>query len=426
MSEAYSAHVLDNGLTVLLQENHSAPIVSHQVWYRVGSRNEVPGKTGISHFVEHMQFRGTKRFPGEVASREIFRNGGILEANTYWDWTAFCETMPADRIGIAIEMEADRMVNSLFDPKDVELERTVILSEQEGDAGDPLSNLMNFIRKTIFPHHPYGWDILGETEDLLSLTRDDLYDHYRTWYAPNNAVISVTGHFRTEEMLRRIETACGAIPPRTLPALSIAPEEPVDRQLTVEMKGFGDFSDLQIAWHVPDAKDPDIPALTLLTSILAGTCSMNTYNKCFISNRTSRLFRKLVNGGMTADVSIEYLPTLDPYYLIVSAPVSPGVSPEEVREAVFEEFENIAGQGVLPAEIAKARRQANAMFACSAEDIPAQAHWLGYSSMFAGPSWYPEYLQRLESVSAEDISRVAGTYFRRDNCVTGIFRAKEE
>lgn len=209
MHEIYTEHILDNGLTVLLQENHSAPIDSHCIWYRVGSRNEVPGKTGISHWVEHMQFRGTERYPEQEAVKKILREGGDLNAYTGRDGTAFYEIMPADKINIALEIEADRMENSVFDPEVGDLERTVIISELElGKSHEtPSCKLAESVRKAVFPHHPYGRETLGTIEDLNDLTREDLYKYYRTWYAPNNAIVSVVGDFNTDEMLQNIEAA---------------------------------------------------------------------------------------------------------------------------------------------------------------------------------------------------------------------------
>ena len=426
MNNLYYTHVLDNGLTVLLQENHSAPVVSHQIWYRVGSRDEVPGKTGISHFVEHMQFRGTKRFPGLESVMEIRRNGGILNASTGPDCTAFYETMPSNRIGIAIEMEADRMMNSLFDQKDVEAERTVILSEQECDESYPTFRLVTSMKKTAFPHHPYGREVIGETSDLQALTRSDLYNHYRTWYAPNNAVVTMAGDFDTVEMLRRIEAAYGTIPARPVPETDIPPETPIWSPQKLEDHGYRDFTELRIFWHVPAAKDPDVPALMLLNIILAGTDFLNMSEKIRIGGRTSRLFRKLVSGGLSADIGMEYMPSIDPGFVGFSALVVPGIDAEEISDAIFGEMESIAHNGVFPEEVKKARRQAKAMYAYSAEEAAGPAYWLGFSSMFADPGWYTDYLQRLENVRMEDISRVAGTYFRRDNCVTGVYRSKEE
>ena len=149
MNPNYTEHVLDNGLTVLLKEIRSAPLISHWIWYRVGSRLEQPGRTGVSHWVEHMQFKGTEKYPDTVLDREISRNGGLWNAFTYTDWTAFYETMPADKIDLAISLEADRVSNSLFDPEEVESERTVILSEREGSENDPTFRLRERLLKMI-------------------------------------------------------------------------------------------------------------------------------------------------------------------------------------------------------------------------------------------------------------------------------------
>ena len=425
INKTYTAHILDNGLTVLLKENHSAPIISHWVWYRVGSRNEISGKTGISHFVEHMQFRGTKRFPGKEAVREITRNGGDLNAYTSLNGTAFYETMPAERIGIAFDIEADRMVNSTFDPNEVETERDVILSEQEGDESAPICRLMNTIRKSAFPHHPYGRDLFGETEDLHGLTRNDLFDYYHTWYTPNNAVVTVSGDFDTEDMPHRIDAAYGRIPDRPVPIVDIAPETPISGLRKIEAHGSSDLNNLRMVWHIPSTNDDSIPSLMLLNIILAGVDSINMFDKISISNRTSRLYRNLVNSGMASDTCIYFTPTIDPYILDLSTQINSGVEVEEVSEAIFTELEDIAQNGVQTAEIEKACKQAKAMYTYSEEDITNQAYWLGASTMFADPGWYTDYLLRLESVKTEDISQIAKSILRRDNCIAGFFTEKE-
>lgn len=430
---SYTSHTLDNGLTVLLQENHSVPLVCHWIWYRVGPRVEVPGKTGISHFVEHMQFKGSKRFPGNQAPWEIYRNGGILNAITSLDWTSFYEIMPANRIGIALDIEADRMVNSIFNPEEIESERTVIFSEMAGQDSDSMYRLTETLRKACFPHHPYGVNTLGEAEDLLRLTQDDLYEHYRTWYIPNNAVVTLAGDFDTEEMIHRIEDAYGNIPARPVPAICNVPEEPLRSSPVITIPDYCIFGDLRMFWRIPAADHPDIPAMLLLNCILAGPDSLCMFEStCLpyagisIPNRTSRLFRALVDNWMTAGISFEYNPSAEPYFLALSAPLCFGETPEKVSEAIFRELENIARQGVLPAEIEKARKQAKAVFAYAAENIVWKPYWLGQSSMIAGPEWYTGLLQRLESVNTADISRVAGTIFSRDNCVIGAIIPKEE
>ena len=166
---------LANGLTVHLKEIHTAPIISHWVWYRIGSRDESPGITGISHWVEHMQFKGTPTFPPSIFDKAISREGGVWNAFTHLDWTTYYETLPADKIDLALRLEADRMVNSLFDPGEVESERTVILSEREGSENEPLFRLGEAVQTAAFPTHSYGHEVIGSREDLLRIQRDDLY-----------------------------------------------------------------------------------------------------------------------------------------------------------------------------------------------------------------------------------------------------------
>lgn len=421
MSESYSKHILDNGLTVLLKEIHSAPLISQFVWYRVGSRNEAPGLTGVSHWVEHMQFKGTERYPSELLDREISRNGGTWNAFTYMDWTAFFETMPADKIDLAIDLEADRMSNARYLPDEVESERNVVISEREGHENEPMYRLMESVNKAAFKTHPYRTEIIGEKADLLSITRDDLYAHYRRHYAPNNAVLVMAGDFETDEMLHRIAQAYRDTPARTVPEYRIQPEGRITSPVTVEEHGETDVTIMELVWRAPAGGNADIYPLTILDSVLSGPSSLNMFGRGGISNRTSRLYAKLVRSGMTAAMSGSYVTTIDPFLYSFCAYVNPGCGADEVAGAVHEEFARIAAEGITPAELAKAQKQAKAMFAYSCENITNQAYWLGYTSMFADPSWYDSYVGNLERVTAEDVSRIASEYFGADRCVTGIY-----
>jgi len=182
---------LANGLQVLLKEIHTSPVISHWLWYRVGSRDESPGKTGISHWIEHMQFKGTPAFPAGMLDRAIAREGAVWNALTYLDWTTYYETMPAEKIDLALQLEADRMVNSSFSELEVESERTVVISERQGDENEPLFRLGEKVQSAAFQEHPYRHEVIGELADLQSMTRQDLYNHYRTYYIPNNAVLAI-------------------------------------------------------------------------------------------------------------------------------------------------------------------------------------------------------------------------------------------
>ena len=179
MSDAITRIHLSNGLLVLLKEIHTAPIISHWIWYRVGSRNEIPGYTGISHWVEHMQFKGTPQFPAGVLDREISRQGGYWNAFTHLDWTTYFETLPVDKIDLALRLEADRMTNSLFTEEDVASERTVIISERQGNENEPLFRLSEEVQAAAFRVSPYHHEVIGDMVDLYHIQRDDLYQHYR-------------------------------------------------------------------------------------------------------------------------------------------------------------------------------------------------------------------------------------------------------
>ena len=421
MQEFYSEHILDNGLTVLLKEMHNAPLISHWIWYRVGSRNEVPGKTGVSHWVEHMQFKGTKKYPDGVLDREISRNGGIWNAFTYLDWTAFYETMPADRIDLAIDLEADRMRGSLFDPEEVETERTVVISEREGRENDPTFRLNEKIHKAVYQNHPYRTEVIGELDDLKSMTRDDLYEHYQTHYLPNNAVLAMAGDFDTDEMLHRIEVAYKDIPAGKVPEQDILPAGPIEGPLTVRESGAANVHLTRLTWRAPEGKNPDIFPLTILDSVLTGPSSLNMFGKGSISNGTSRLFRRLVDTGKSAGVGGGFSTTIDPSHYEIASVAAPGVPVEDLIGVIHEEIDDIIRNGIRPEEMEKARKQARAMFVYSSENIANQAYWLGYSSMFADPAWYTDYLEKLNRVSEEDVSRLAERYFRPERCVTGIY-----
>ncbi len=421
MNDNYTKRTLDNGLTVILKEIHSVPVISHWIWYRVGSRNEKPGTTGVSHWVEHMQFKGTDKYPNDTLDREISRDGGYWNAFTYLDWTAFFETMPADKIGIAIDLEADRMNNSIFDPDEFESERSVILSEREGSENDPSFHLKQAILKKAFPTHPYRHEVIGEPEDLQKITRDELYHHYRTYYAPNNAVLAMAGDFETEDMFRRIEAAYRSVPARPVPECRIAPEAFIDGPHKIEEHGPCDVTFLQMVWRAPAGKDPDIFPLTVLDSVLSGPSSLNMFGKGHISNRTSRLYRTLVQNGIASGLGGGYVTTLDPYLYNFGAVIPPDCSPDEVIGAVHSEIGSIIRNGITPEELAKAKRQAKAMFIYSGENITNQAYWLGYSSMFAEPEWYTDYLANLEKVTIADVSRIAEKYFSSERCLAGVY-----
>jgi zinc protease len=414
---------LQNGLEVRLKEVHTAPLVSFWVWYRVGSRNETPGLTGVSHWVEHMQFKGTRAFPAGQLDRAISRDGGFWNAFTWHDWTAYFETMPAGRIDLALRLEADRMAHSLFEPAEVQSERTVIISEREGHENEPTFRLTEAVQAAAFRVHPYHHEVIGDMADLRTLTRDNLYRHYRKHYVPSNAVVAVAGDFRPPAMLRRIRELFGKVRPGPRPSDAVRAEPPPSGEHRLEVEGPGETPFLEIAYRSPQASHPDFFPLAVLDSILAGASSLNLFGPG-LSNKTSRLYRALVEGELAASVSGDLSATIDPYLYSIRVTVRPDRQVERVMERLDQEIQRVLDGAVSADEVAKASKQARALFAYGSESITNQAFWLGYSEMFADYSWFESYLKRISAVTVDDVLRVAKAYLRPSARVVGTYRPK--
>lgn len=412
---------LPNGLTIHLKEIHTAPIISHWVWYRVGSRDEVPGITGISHWVEHMQFKGTPSFPATVLDKAISREGGMWNAFTHLDWTTYFETLPADKIDLGLTLEADRMFNSLFDPAEIEAERTVILSEREGNENDPLFRLGEAVQNAAFRVHPYGHEVIGNLEDLRQMTRDDLYRHYRSYYHPGNALIAIAGDFNTAEMLDRLNALYDAVPPGDPPIHPAQPEPNSTIEQRVEVTGPGETTYIQVAYHAPAANTRDFFAFSVLDSLLSGPTSLNMFGGGGISNKTSRLYRALVEREQAVSVYGGLQATVDPFLYDVHITVRPDRTVEDVLTAFEDEIKRLQDQPVTEAEIARAIKQARALFAYGSENITNQAFWLGYAEMFATYDWFTGYVEHLEKITPEDVQRIAQTYLHPSNRVIGTY-----
>ena len=411
---------LDNGLLVLLKEIHTAPIISQWIWYKVGSRDEVPGKTGISHWTEHMQFKGTERFPAGVLDRAIARMGGSWNASTYLDWTTYYEVLPAEKIDLALELEADRMINSLFTEKDVESERTVIISERQGSENEPLFRLGEEVQAAAFRVHSYHHDVVGDMADLLTINRQDLYDHYRRYYHPGNAVLTLAGDFETGPMLERIKSLFGAIPAGSPPLRLQRPEPDQPGERIVKVEGPGETTYLEIVYRTPQTNHPDFLPFTVLDSLLTGASSINMFGGG-ISNKTSRLYRALVEGELAVGMSGGLPATIDPYLYNISVTLRPDIHAAQVLESVETEIRRLQEAPPPDDEVLRAVKQARALFAYGSESITNQACWLGFAEMYAEYDWFTNYLENLTKVTAEDIQRVAQKYLQSKQRVVGEY-----
>ena len=421
MPKTHLRRKFSNGLTVLLKEIHTTPLISLWVWYRVGSRDEVPPLTGISHLVEHMQFKGTRRFPAEMMDKAVAREGGTRNAFTFLDWTTYFETMPANKIDLALRLEADRMTRSLFDPRELDSERTVVISEREGHENEPMFLLSEAVQHAAFRVHPYHHEIIGDMADLRTMRREDLYRHYRNYYVPNNAIVSVAGDFDSQDMLERIRRQferipAGAAPPRLS---RTEPEPRGESRVTVE--GPGETAYVQVAYRFPAASDPDFFALSVLDSLLAGPSNLNMFGGGGISNKTSRLYRALVDKQFAVSFSGGSNLTVDPFLYSISMTMHPKRKPAEALEALDREIARIQTEPVSTAEIARAIKQARANFAYGTENITNQAFWLGYAEMFASYAWFESYLDRLAAVTAAEVRAAARKYLRPRSRVVGVY-----
>lgn len=407
---------LDNGLTVLLKEVHSAPVISWWVLYRVGSRNERTGHTGISHWTEHMLFKGTDKYPAGVLDRLIDRQGGSWNAQTFIDYTAYYETLPADRIELALEIEADRMVNAKFEPEEVESERTVIISERQGSENSPMFWLSEEVSAAAFRVHGYHHEIIGDMIDLQTMTRDDLYNHYKTHYVPNNAIAVAVGAFDTDDMLKQIEQHYGSIPAGKQPDLFVRPEPPQQGERRVQVERPGDTAFLQFAYRVPPATHPDWFKLAILDSVLSGPSSLGGGN---IDNKTSRLYKSMVQTEIAAAAGGGLVPTIDPYLYEFTITLRDGRTHAEAEAVLNEQIERIRNEDITQAELDKAKKQARALFAYSTEGVTGQAFWLAFAENFDSYTWFERYVEHLEQVTIDDVRDVAQRYLRPQNRTVG-------
>ncbi len=350
---------LDNGLTILIREVHTAPVASVWMWYRVGSGDELPGKTGIAHWVEHMLFKGTERWPEGAADEAIAREGGVFNGMTWLDFTTFYETLPAEKIALALDIEADRMANARFTPEEVEAERTVILSERQGAENNPLFQLEEKLMAAALQVHPYGHDTLGSVEDLRRMTRDDLYAHYRAFYRPNNAVLAIAGDFNAGEIERLTERYFDSLEGGPPPERPNVTEPPQTEERRVEAQGEADVDYLIELYHAPAATHPDFFPLTVLNAILAGGSGL-VVGGGGLSNHTSRLYRALVERDLAIDVTGALYPTRAPGMITFSATVHPDAKLDQVEQTLHDELARIQEEAVSVAELEKAKRQARA------------------------------------------------------------------
>jgi zinc protease len=394
--------VLPNGLKVLTKEVHAAPVVSFNVWYKVGSRNETFGKTGMSHLLEHMQFKGTKTLKKGEIDKLIQQNGGILNAATWKDWTYFWEVLSSDKLELAMRIESDRMVNSVIDPKEFQSERTVVRSELEGDSNDPDQLMYYELYALGFKAHPYHWPTIGWVHDVETITRDDLYKYYKTYYEPNNATVIIVGDFDTSRALAMANKYFGKIPKGPAPPKVTEVEPPQLGERDAVVRKAGAAYRVTIGWHTPAISSQDMYALDIIQQVLDAGAS-------------SRLYKALIDKQLATSESASSTTNRDPDMFNVDATARDGVKIEDVRAAILAEMDKLKTQQISNEEHQKALNQLEAQFIYANDSVSDQAEQLGYFQSIDTWRYIDSYLPNARKVTKADIQRVAQKYFDQKN-----------
>jgi len=408
ISDAVKAQTLSNGLRVLVLENHKAPLATFNVFYRVGSRNEQFGKTGLSHLCEHLMFKGTKKLGPEEFSQIIQQNGGEDNAFTESDFTDYFETMNKDHIDVPITLEADRMGN--FEPKDFDKEKHVVLEERRMRTEDnPEDALDEMVRAAAYVAHPYHWPVIGWFHDVDGLTLDDAMAYHKIYYSPQNALIVAVGDFDGDQVLKLISEAFSGIKngPKPPPLTDLEP--PQDGTRRVELKHAANLPAFEEAYHVPNIVSPDAYALEVVSEILS-------------DGQSSRLYKKLVvEKQMVVDIGAGYdMTAFSPGLFVVSAQMRPGVKAADTQVEVEKELAAMRDAPVGAEELQKAKNLEQAQFVFGQDSVMREAEMLGVYEMLGDYRNVDKYLDGIDKVTAADVQRVAKTYLVATNMTEGV------
>jgi zinc protease len=413
-AERVTEAVLSNGLKVILLEDHKAPVAVFQIWYRVGSRNEVAGRSGLSHLLEHMMFKGrsAKVAPDEY-TRIVQRNGGQTNAFTTQDHTTYFVTIASDRIGVPIDLESDRMGNLSFSDELFGPERSVVMEERRlRTDNDPVAALFEQLEATAYLSHPYQLPIIGWMADIEQSTVVDLMSHYRTYYTPNNAFIVAVGDFDSQQLLGDVRAAFGAIPSGETPPAVRSLEPPQRGERRIEVVREAELPFVALAHHVPNLQSRDGAALEVLAEILAGGDSARLHHELVYRRRLAR----------AAGANYEYA-SVDPGLFLVYGQPLPGKSATEVEKALVAEIDELREEAPSAREIEKAKNAIEAQFVFAQDSLFYQAMLLGQYEIASGWRDVDRYLEAVRQVGAEDLLRVARFYLERENRTAGTLVA---
>jgi zinc protease len=419
--------VLDNGLTVLTKEVHTAPVVSVQVWYKVGSRNEVKGENGISHQLEHLMFKGTTDRPVQFG-RLFSALGSQFNAFTSYDETAYFGTVQRDRLEALLTLEADRMKNALINPEQLTSEKRVVISELQGYENSPEYRLNREVMRNAFPNRAYGLPVGGTKADVEKFTVEQVRNYYQKYYSPENATLVITGDFATEPVLKVVKETFGKVSPQAkqdevldgaskaldnfLTSSSLAdasPATPANKKAPIVLKQPGSAALLQALYPLPDIKHPDVPAIDVMDAVLTG-------------GRSSKLYQALVETGLASSVSGGAVELIEPGWYQIDATAAPGQELSKIAQVLEETLTKFQQQPVSPEELKRAKTQLQASYILGNQDITSQANLLGYNQTVAGDYHFIEkYLAAIAKVTPDQIQKAAKTYLNPAKLTIGYF-----
>ena len=401
-------HKMSNGMRALLLPDNSAPMVVMKVWYAVGSRDEQPGLTGIAHYLEHMMFRGTKKYGPKVFSQIIKKNGGSHNAFTGFDYTAYYERIASDRLELIIELEADRMVNMVLQKAAFDAEKDVVHEERRTRYDRPVGKFWEQLRAVAYTNHPYKNPIIGWPEDIDAITIKDMEAFYKRYYSPENAIAVIVGDFKVDQAVALLEKHFGKIPKsptfRKRPKLAEFPQKSERR---VYVRADAQLPYVAIGYHAPNWKSEDAPALVMLEAILGG-------------GETSRIYQRLVRKdslALGAGADYTYI-SVDPMIFYLYARVAPGKMAADAEKALLEEVEKLIEKGVTEEEFRRALRNIEAKTVFAMDSHYFRARLLGSAAIAGDWRLLEGYLPALRKVTPADVVRVARKYLSHTNKTT--------
>ncbi|MGB8656438.1 MAG: pitrilysin family protein [Candidatus Zixiibacteriota bacterium] len=398
-------YTLDNGMTVLIAEDHSAPVVTYQVWRKVGSKNERPGITGISHLCEHMMFKGSKNVGPEEHSRIVQANGGIDNAGTTFDYTMYWEKIASDKLELVINLEAERQKYLNPTEKTFSSEREVVKEERRMRVDNsPYGVLFEQLLNISFAAHPYHWHVVGFMSDLDNITLDDLKDHYRVYYAPNNATAVVVGDVNAKDVMKLMHKYYDDVPSQPPPPKvgTIEPEQ-VGEKIAYVHK-IGQMPAFMIGYHIPEFGNADIYPLKVAAKIL-------------FAGQSSRLYQKMVYQDQSAlAVEGDCFTLQDPGLFYVMVIMQPGRTAEDGQKTLFEQIDKLKNEPVDPKELQKAKNQLESEFIFGLQSVSDKGEEIGYyQTILNDYSRLFSEANKYQAVTAEDVMRVAKKYFDPNN-----------